>query len=315
MAAPIPTATATSTGTLSGAPTATSTPLPPTATNTATPSSDHAIKTVFLIVMENHNWSTIKGSPSAPYINNTLLPMASHAEQYYNPPGLHPGLGDYLWLESGQCFTSCGTDNDPSPFPNGLTGPALHSQLSAAGISWRGYFEGMTDGTCPMATTDSYAVDHNPFVYYNDVSSNPQCPNLQSYADLSGDPANSTVARYNVIVPDLCDDMHDPCAPISDPIKQGDTWLQNNVPAILSSPAYKKGGALFITWDEGEHSTDGPIGMIVLSPYARGGGYANTLHYTHSSTLRTLEEILGVSPWLGAAANATDLRDLFSTFP
>jgi len=258
------------------APTAVSTPRPPTPTNT-TSSSDHAIKTVFLIVMENQNWSSIKGNPSAPYINNTLLPMASRAEQYYNPPGLHPGLGDYLWLESGQCFTSCGTDNDPSPFPNGLTGPALHSQLSAAGISWRGYFEGMTDGTCPMATTDSYAVDHNPFVYYNDVSSNPQCPNLQSYADLSGDPANSTVARYNVIVPDLCDDMHDPCAPISDPIKRGDTWLQNNVPAILSSPAYKNGGALFITWDEGEHSTDGPIGMIVLSPYARGGGYANTL--------------------------------------
>ena len=166
-----------------------------------------------------------------------------------------------------------------------------------------------------MATTGSYAVDHNPFVYYNDVSSNPQCPNLKSYADLSSDPANSTVARYNVIVPDKCDDMHDPCAPISDAIKQGDTWLQNNVPAILSSPAYKKGGALFITWDEGEHSRDGPIGMIVLSPYAKGGGYANTLPYTHSSTLRTLEEIFGVSPYVGAAANATDLRDLFSTFP
>jgi hypothetical protein len=270
---------------------------------------------VFLIVMENYNWSSIKGNPSAPYINNTLLPMAAHAEQYYNPPGLHPGLGDYLWLESGQCFTYCGTDNDPSPFPHGLTGPALHSQLSAAGLSWRGYFEGMTDGTCPMDTTDSYAVDHNPFVYYNDVSSNPHCPNLKSYADLSGDLANSTVARYNVIVPDKCDDMHDPCAPISDPIKQGDTWLQNNVPAILSSAAYKKGGALFITWDEGEHSTDGPIGMLVLSPYARRGGHATTLHYTHSSMLRTLEEIFGVSPYLGDAANATDLRDLFRTFP
>jgi len=42
-------------------------------------------KTVFLIMMENHNWSDIKGSSSAPYINNTLLPMASHAEQDYNP--------------------------------------------------------------------------------------------------------------------------------------------------------------------------------------------------------------------------------------
>jgi hypothetical protein len=31
--------------------------------------------------------------------------------------------------------------------------------------------------------------------------------------------------------------------------------------------------------------------------------------------LRTLEEIFGVSPYLGDAANATDLRDLFRTFP
>ena len=53
----------------------------------------------------------------------------------------------------------------------------------------------------------------------------------------------------------------------------------------------------------------------MLSPAARGHGYANTIHYTHSSTLRTLEEIFGVRPLLGDAAHATDLRDLFRTFP
>ena len=110
--------------------------------------------------------------------------------------------------------------------------------------------------------------------------------------------------------------MHDSCAPISDTVKQGDTWLSSEVPHILNSAAYQNGGALFITWDEGAHSSsDGPIGMIVLSPAARCHGYSNTLHYTLSSTLRTLEEIFGVSPWLGAAANATELGDLFSTFP
>src|SRR5207249_9737752 len=34
----------------------------------------------------------MKGSPSAPYINRALLPITSHAEQYYNPPNLHPSL-------------------------------------------------------------------------------------------------------------------------------------------------------------------------------------------------------------------------------
>ena len=60
---------------------------------------------------------------------------------------------------------------------------------------------------------------------------------------------------------------------------------------------------------------DGPIGMIVVSPKAKGGGYANTIAYDHSSTLRTIEEIFGVTPMLGDAANATDLSDLFVSFP
>ena len=40
---------------------------------------------------------------------------------------------------------------------------------------------------------------------------------------------------------------------------------------------------------------DGPIGLIVLSRDAKGGGYSNTIHYTHSSTLRTVQEIFGVT--------------------
>ena len=94
----------------------------------------------------------------------------------------------------------------------------------------------------------------------------------------------------------------------------GDTWLSTEVPKILASQAYLDNGALFITWDEGA-SGDGPIGMIALSPKAKGGGYANTIPYDHSSTLRTVEEIFGVTPMLGGAANATDLSDLFVSFP
>ena len=52
----------------------------------------HHIRTVFVILMENHNWTgdgnlDIKGNAAAPYINKTLLPRASHAEHYYNPSG------------------------------------------------------------------------------------------------------------------------------------------------------------------------------------------------------------------------------------
>src|SRR5436190_14962401 len=80
---------------------------------------------------------------------------------------------------------------------------------------------------------------------------------------------------------------------------------------ILSSSTYQKNGLIIITWDEGEGGSDGPIGMIVLSPLAKGGGYHNALHYTHSSTLRTLQKIFNVRPLLGGAATALDLSDLF----
>src|SRR5579884_3965255 len=63
-----------------------------------------SVKTVFVILMENQNWVFIQGSSSAPYINNTVLPMSSYATQYYNPPSNHPSLPNYLWLEAGTNF-------------------------------------------------------------------------------------------------------------------------------------------------------------------------------------------------------------------
>jgi hypothetical protein len=57
--------------------------------------------------------------------------------------------------------------------------------------------------------------------------------------------------------------------------------------------------------------SDGPLGMIVLSPYGRKG-YVNTIHYTHGSALRTFQEILGVTNLLGDAAAEAALDDLFS---
>src|SRR5579884_3006023 len=75
--------------------------------------SKHTIKTVFIILMENHNWSDIKGNSYAPYINNTLLPMASYTQQYYNPPNSHPSEPNYLWLEAGSNLGVV-DDNPPS---------------------------------------------------------------------------------------------------------------------------------------------------------------------------------------------------------
>src|SRR6266851_7706325 len=360
-----------------------------------TPQTTTHIKTVWIILMENHNWSQIIGSKSAPYINSTLLPIASHAEQYFNPPGIHPSEPNYLWLEAGTNFgilddnepavnhqsatqhlatflqnkniswksyqenidgTTCplvssglyATKHNPFVFfddvTNNLnansanciahirpfteitndlaTGNVAHlaTFLQNKNISWKSYQENIDGTTCLLVSSGLYATKHNPFVFFDDVTNNlnansANCiAHIRPFTEITSDLATGNVAQYNFITPNLCDDMHDKCKPLHNPIKQGDTWLSQNLPQILNSAAYQNGGAVFVTWDEAA-TGDGPIGMIVLSPFAKGSGYQNSIHYTHGSTLRTFQEIFGVTPLLNDAANETDLSDLFSVFP
>jgi hypothetical protein len=117
-------------------------------------------------------------------------------------------------------------------------------------------------------------------IYFDDVTSthstsSQNCiQHVRPYTELASDLQNNTVARYNFITPNLCDDMHNStgCA----------------------------------TSDESEGG-DFPIGMIVLSPKVKAPGYSNTIPYNHGSTLRSAQEIFGVTPLLGGAATSTDL--------
>ena len=272
------------------------------------------VQTVFVILFENHNWADFKGSADAPFINGTLLPLASHCERYFNPPGLHPSEPNYLWLEAGTNF-GIFNDNDPASNHQNTTNH-LAAQLRRAGISWKTYQEDITGLVVPLTAVNGYVPKHNPFVYFDDMTGTNNANDAygiahnRPYTELAGDLTNNSVARYNFISPNLCDDGHDSCAPQNNPVRQTDDWLAREVPKILASAAYANHGALFITWDEGEGG-DGPIGLLLLSPLARGGGYGNNIYCTHSSFLRTMQEIFGVSPWLGDATNATDLSDLF----
>lgn len=276
-------------------------------------------RTVFLIVMENTNWSEIKGNKYAPYLNRVLLPTAAYASQYYNPPNLHPSEPNYLWLEAG---TNFGVTNDKNPDSNHQsTTMHLVTLLEQKGISWKSYQEDISGTDCPLANEGLYAPKHNPMIFFDDVTdaNNPASTycisHVRPFSELATDLQHNTVAQYNFITPSLCHDMHgNPHCMFSNRIRKGDDWLEDNIPPILNSPAYANGGVLFITWDEGEKG-DGPIGLIVMSPTAKGGGYSNAIHYTHSSLLRTIQEIFGVTPLLGDAAQATDLSDLFVTFP
>ncbi len=289
---------------------------------TETPEWAKGIKTVWLVVLENHSWSSIEGNPSARYINS-LRADGAHARAYSTPPSNHPSETNYIWLESGD---NLGIHNDKDPSVNHQgTRDHLVSQLESAGISWRSYTEGTFGHDCPLTGHDSYAPRHVPVLYFDDVTEgnsrqSTRCiQHVRPYGELENDLNSGNVARYNFITPNLCHDMHGSmqmCGSehYADLVDAGDTWLSHEIPKITGSQAFRDGGAIFITWDEGdeqphEDASDGPIGMIVLSPHAKPG-YANDVPYDHSSTLRTIETIFGV-PFLRGARDAADLGDLF----
>ncbi|MGZ3356225.1 MAG: alkaline phosphatase family protein [Isosphaeraceae bacterium] len=196
-----------------------------------------------------------------------------------------------------------------------------------------------TSGTNPYNGSNQYnfATKHDGQLYFNATNggndttpSNPLASHYAPLQQLQTDLANNTVARYNLITPDQFNDMHsalpngftyhgthytgDQAA-----VAQGDNFLSMVVPMIMSSAAYKNGGAIVIWYDEteGGDTKQFTLPEIVLSPLAKGDAYDSTLTYTHSSDLKTMEELFGVynpdGSFLGDAGTlgTNDLSDLF----
>jgi phospholipase C len=287
---------------------------------------------VFVIVLENKAWCEISGSADAPYINNVLLPNAAFASNYTGPSSgnLHPSEPNYIWMEAGDNL-GVTTDDDPAK-NHQATKQHLATYLDKIGVSWRSYQEDISGTDCPLVSVNHYKPKHNPNVFFDD-STNTNDASYQYCIDhnrplteLDADLKNGKVAQYNFVTPNMCNDMHDTCAPLNNSIKQGDEWLKLWIPKIQASSQYQNNGAIFVTWDEAESTITGlnlccilgncPIGMLALSPLAKSGTISSTA-YDHSSLLKSVQEIFGSTPLLGHAADAStaDLKALFTSFP
>jgi phosphatidylinositol-3-phosphatase len=190
------------------------------------------------------------------------------------------------------------------------------------------------------STQFNYAAKHNPQVFFTDSNGGndltPANPLSQNYAPLQQlfiDLANNTVAGYNWISPNQFNDQHTTLTGgykglTGDPAKilQGDDFLRQVIPMIMASQAYRDHGAIIIWWDESESdgvAGDNPddlthtIGEIVVSPEAHpnegGLPFASDVFLTHSSDLRSMQEIFHVTKpfFVGDAIHANDLRSLF----
>ena len=270
--------------------------------------------TIFTILLENHDYAEIVGSPNAPYINHTLLAQGGLATNYKDS-GTHPSLPNYLFLISGATQYFGLIDLDPTTWPFPVDKPNLGTQLEAANVAWRSYQEG-AGSACNLSSAGEYAPKHDPFLYFTDQVSgaNDLCANTNvDYSQLDADLA-SNAYRYVWITPNLMDDGHDPATDPVTGLQDSDTWLSQNVPKILASPGYQAGGILFITWDEAEgRNGDDPdkIPMIILSPRLKHAGMTSATAYTHASYLATIEDLLGL-PRLQTVTSAPNLMEFLN---
>jgi hypothetical protein len=259
------------------------------------PALDH----FFVIVMENEGYGSIVGSSAAPYINS-LTRAGGLGASYYAVA--HPSLPNYLAMTGGSTFgitTDCTTC--------WVSAPNVADSLESAGKTWKAYEESMPSA-CFVGDSYPYAQKHDPFIYYNDIRTNTsRCQShVVPYSQLSSDLTfASTTPNFGFITPNLCDDMHD-CA-----IATGDSWLANNVPHILASPAFTaQRSALAIVWDEGNTSSN-QVPLILLGS-AVSPGFTSTVVANHYSLLRTVEAGFGLPTLTASDASASPMSDYFS---
>jgi phosphatidylinositol-3-phosphatase len=263
-----------------------STPQPNTPTSPpATPVVAAGQPHVFLIVMEDMSTTrALKGS----YINY-LAKNYAYASNYHGVA--RPSLPNHLALAAGDTFGI--TSNAYRTLPS----VGLGVQLTAAGISWRAYIDGMTNGC--MDSPYPYALRHNPFAFLGG-----KCPaNVVPIAQLDGN-LRSNTPNLVWITPDDCHSGHD-C-----PVETADAWLSQIVPKVLASAAWRDGGVLFLLWDEGENEDVlNHMPLIVIEPKVKKPESA--IRYDHYSTLATITDVFGMAR-IGRAASAQPLTDLVS---
>ena len=171
----------------------------------------------------------------------------------------------------------------------------IADQLSEQHLSWRAYMEDMGNDPAREAATcghpplnapdptqeaqapsprgprgDQYAARHNPFMYFHSIIDSPSCAtHVVNLDHLAHDLADARRTPSLVFIsPNLCHDGHDAPCKNGEPggLASADAFLRKLVPKILASPAYRSGGLLVITFDEGETPTlPNPGGGYVIN--------------------------------------------------
>ena len=330
-------------------------PAAPYLNSLMTPGNPNAAQTSYAsnyynVLYNNPSASIHPSEPNYVWQEAGLTGPLNDADPYANTPNNivnAPNLSALL-QSAGISWKSYQEDIDLMPTSGSVNQPGANSLTStvAPQDQWTVPLKSMS-GTSPDYPNPyngshqyNFAAKHDGQLFFtatngsssiasNFSPSNSEAGHYAPLQQLQTDLNSNAVGRYNLITPDQYNDMHSSLnSPFTyngttyaantdqESIALGDNFLSKIVPTIK---AYKNNGAIVIWYDETENgnTTSFTVAEIVISPLAKGNAYNSTLAYTHSSDLKSMQELFGVSApgggFLGDAntPGTNDLSDMF----
>ena len=258
---------------------------------------------VVLLVFENKWRDQIYKGSNAPYLQS--LAAACGRAMDMNTVDPATSLANYIALTSGYTgYPKHITSNrNPKTWPQSSV-----SIFEQVGTDWLELAESMPSN-CYIHHATDYTVNHNPAPYYTRIASTCKTNDIPM-------PATPDISSaYTQLTPNKTHIMHKPCSTCTSTqaqrIRAGDKWASEYLPKVFATPEYQAGKTVvIITWDEG-NKRHSQVPFIVASAYTPAG-YVTNAHLDHYSTLKGMEEMLGL-PLLGHAADSgtVSIRNYF----
>lgn len=242
--------------------------------------------------------------PSAPGVAAIDQLLAAQSHGAFNGGDCAPGAS-YLLNNYNPAFNADGSlvNTTTSPFTTTpQTAPDIGNELSAHGVSW-GYFgQGLTANDTQLPT---YCNICNPFQYSQSIMGNRALrKNISGYPEFLREAHAGNLPAVSFVKPDTNYDGH----PASSTLAAFEGFTRQTLEALMSNPKEWASTAVFITMDEsgGYYDSgyiqpisffgDGPrVPMIVVSPWSKPD-YISHTYDDHVSILKFIEHNWSLSP-------------------
>lgn len=187
------------------------------------------------------------------------------------------------------------------------TVPTIGEELSAHGVTWKYYGEGLSDVNAGLPKSLLYCGECNPFQYSKEVMTSPLKNLIQDLSSFYEDVRNNTLPAVSFVKPDALVDAH----PGTSNPPLFEAFLQKLIGAVQANQKLWSNTVILVTFDEsgGEYDSgyiqpidffgDGPrTVMIAVSPFSRAG-FVDHTYTDHASILKFIEHVWHLPPVSG----------------